>query len=438
MKKEWLVVAVFIMLKLPVIMLPIHWDAMLYVVPSGQYVAHNPIWSVAEPDYGHPPLVFWMLGAVFRLWESHIAANLLAISFGAAAVYYTYMLAEKLGKGSGIHASILLALVPLFFAQSGIINTDIAATALSLAVFYYAYSGRKLSYIISSCMLVLSKETGLFAVIAALFIMKQKRLIAYPVSTLFAWLIFYKISTGNFFYPNHAASLAFTGFLFRLNMLWMQIFQDYVWILFLIALWYGSQDRKFLPLLIMSAMYILFFSFYTQSLQRHILPVLPLLMIYCATAITRHKYKWVITIIFAVLFASSWHANPGYACGCELETDMSYVDMLHSHKEAALFLENQTGTIMTAWPMVQELTNPVLGYVDFPLDAVSPYNPYFEGLDWSAPGEYDLIYVSHESNAMDRSKLSVLISNQTIIYKDGQNIVYTNHHGKGSNQFGFS
>lgn len=457
----WIFILLFL-LKIPILNIPFHWDALYYVIPSGFWYVDHPLLSVSEPDFGHPPLFFWILGLNYRIFgDTLIVPHLINLVFSFIGVYFTYILGSFLySKRVGFIAAVLLFFSPMYFTQSGILNIDIALTSLTIAVLYFALKNNMKLYLLSAVILLLLKEAGIFLIIALFpyFIFKKvgfKKLLLYmsPVVVPVSWLLFYKIQTKSIFYPQHIfwlttwiknPMLFFNKFIGYINLLFISNYKfliAFIVLAYVIFSFYKKRvklkditSKGYFTMMLLMVIYILFFSLYDQSLLRHILPTFPIFFIFGSQSVNYFfkKYSYIVLVIFIVLFMVNWTGNRSVPCGCELETNLEYLDLINTHKQACSFIEENypNAVVLTAWPGVVELTFPAAGYVDKPINAVIPYRKHFTKFDfefYSPQSNVSIIYYSPQSNVYLAKKQRAIMKNYnlTLLKRFEKNSKYT-------------
>ena len=120
----------------------------------------------------HPPLKA-VLGALFVgiFGVNQIALSLLGITHAVLGVAAIYFLAGKLfGKKTGKLAAFFLAAFPLYFANSLFVMTDFMASVYLLSFLAAYVNGRRLLAVIFLCLGVLTKETFLLFAAIVLFV----------------------------------------------------------------------------------------------------------------------------------------------------------------------------------------------------------------------------------------------------------------------------
>src|SRR3989344_428828 len=233
--------AVILILKFPVLSLPYSWDVMNYIIPASQHVFESGfsifLW---EHGNGHPPLYFLLLGFVFKLFGSMpLVAHLTSVIFSFLAVYFTYLTGKHLfNRKVGIIASLLMFFYPTFFSYSGMAYLAIPLTALTIMSLYFFIKKNNILYIIISSCLVLTEERAIMVPSALLFykIFKNKKfnlkkdfIFLIPLLVFGLWLVSNKLYYGHFVYPLNASLLSFNiiPILFNAIIIMKNFFFDY-------------------------------------------------------------------------------------------------------------------------------------------------------------------------------------------------------------------
>ena len=102
-------------------------------------------------------------------------------------------------------------------------------------------------------------------------------------------------------------------------------------------------------------------------LTRYLLPMYPLVILLCVTAFYRRVPYWHgLALLTAAAFLVGLFINPPY--GFAPEDNLAYVQVVRMHQAgiAQLAKRYPGATVLTAWPMTDELTHPELGYVKDP------------------------------------------------------------------------
>jgi hypothetical protein len=487
------VFAALVLLHLPLLHLPYFWDEAGYYIPAAfDFYRHGLLIPRSTLPSGHTPLVPVYLGIVWRLFGfSEVVTRAAMLLIAAAAVVTTCALGSyAAGRQAGLWSGLLLALSPLFFAQSSLVFLDLTAACFTGLAVLFMLQERWALFAASAAAALVSKETAvvMLPVMGAFMLLRREdrraaawaALIA-PLFPLGLWSIYYHHSTGfwtgNTQYlqynlysalaPLHVARsfVARTCEVFVLGFNWLLTAGAVA------GIWYArrpeaqdprhkaphgssasavfgiecqtapgikdqvrrhpavacaiplahprgseapipSRDRegavagvnggrpagiwhdfKVLAIALIAA-YILMLSFVGGAvLSRYMLPVLPLFLILSLGAI-RHLPGFVrqaIGVAVAVCFVAAWFINPPYPF--PYENNLSYVDFIRLHQQAAHYLESVPGTpvILTAWPATDELRQPFLGYVRRPLHVAQVEN--FAASAFNDLPRFDLLYV---------------------------------------------
>lgn len=401
--------------KLPTLHLPYHWDELAWAgkarwLSEGSLVRALPGFRPAGALQGRPPALFLTLAVPWKMTGHSIAvAHLLIAGFSAVGVCFTYLLGRRLYDGrTGLLAALLLFLMPLYFAQSGMFLGDLPVAALGVMSVYFALTERYPAYLLGASYMVLVKESSIAVVVALLVYLaivtpgrreKFERVLGYspPLFVIGSFFVWQKIATGHFFITLGSTDLGIfaQGALSRNAREvseWLFVHQQRFLISGLIALHLATRWRSrgrewwlFLAVCLFSG-----YSFSTlYFLPRYILPVLPFVCLAGAVSLqrlVRTPTRGVVAgSLLVVVFLSSLVNQPFRGHG---EFDMTYVRVVAAHQGIARYLETRfpDARILTTFPHVAELRHPEAGYVDRPMDVVD-YARRGE------PGEADLLLV---------------------------------------------
>lgn len=106
-------------------------------------------------------------------------------------------------------------------------------------------------------------------------------------------------------------------------------------------------------------------------LARYMLPATPLVIILAVSTLRRRLRYWPLAIgLISLSFVAAWYWNPPY--GFSPEDNLAYRDYVVLHQDAERFVEARypMAHALTAWPAVDELSRPWLGYVTRPVQVV--------------------------------------------------------------------
>ena len=315
----FILLLLIVILKYPVLNLPYSWDAMNYVIPAAQHVYENGfnifLWEYGN---GHPPFYFLLLGFLFKIFgNTPFVANSTILVFSFLAVYFTYLIGKNLfNRKVGIIAAILMFFYPTFFSYSGLSYLEIPLVALTVMSIYFFIKNNDWLYVLFSCLLVLTKETGIFVIVALLIyeVIKDKKINikknlihAIPLILFSLWLLSNKLHYGSFLYPINATLFSFNiTILFNIFIVLKSLFFDnYKWILtsFIILSCSSSifkNKRKIIYAIIpyLLLFFLLFNSPYLfNGLDKHFPNIINYLTIL-------KNFSWLFSILFFILILS--------------------------------------------------------------------------------------------------------------------------------------
>ena len=447
--------AALILLHLPLLRLPYFWDEAGYYIPSALDFYHS--WLLIPQSTlpeGHPPLVMIYLALAWRLLGlspgvARAAMTLLA----TATVAALYTLARLLAtREIAAWSALLLALSPLFFAQTTLAHLDLAASLFTTLAVLLLLRERPWRFALAASLAVLSKETAVVLLpVVWLYAWRKHQTsrssgtevlstwlaLLTPLVPLAVWSLYYHHSTG-FWIGNHGyLSYNVYSTLSPMRIFWSLLRRGYElfvggfnWLLTLGAaagLFWGRRHavrtagcgkrvsdptpspgrlscapeeplwRRFIFLAAgLMAVYLLLLSLVGGAiLPRYLLPVMPLFYLATVAMVTRLPRfpSRAILIATAAFFVWAWFINPPYPF--PFEDNLAYADYIRLHQQAAHYLELQPGQprILTAWPASDELTKPELGYVRESVRVVSLPGFTAEELATAVPESFDLLYL---------------------------------------------
>jgi hypothetical protein len=342
-------------------------------------------------------------------------------------------------------ATVCTALYPVFFAQSSLAQVDLAAAGLTFWALLAYVEGRRGATAIWFSLAVLAKETAILAPLALLIwesspgilsaIRKATRLgtqdenanpgesrgeratparpfsrslvLMCPAVPLALWYAFHRLRTGfvfgnpEFFRYNVQSTMhPLRIFLALLMRLWqvtgyMNLYPLTLAALF--AMWLPpvddqgagktdprpriAPDIQFAFAAVIAAYVLAMAAIGGAVLARYMLPVVPLVIIICASTVWRRVPLWPgMVAIAALAFVAALFINPPY--GFSLEDNLAYRDYIELHQRAEKFLEAHYpgATVLTSWPASGELSQPWIGYVERPVRVVQIENFTLEEL----------------------------------------------------------
>ena len=413
----WLLLfAIVAVSHLTLLRLPYYWDEGGYYIPAALDFYHHG-WLIPQFTNAHPPLPNILLGTLWHIVGLHILATRLCVcAFAAAALTAIFRLAQRLLDASAaVCLTLLVAVYPIWFAQSTLAHADIFAATFTLwafAVYLPATSRQPPAQILADVrrsriavavlfsLAALSKETAIVepAILLAIEFVRLIRnrqssarhehtrwiaALAAPFLPLIAWYAYHRARKGFMFgnptylrynaTANFTAAHIFTALRYRfVHLFW----QRNIWLPILLAvacLLLSSRPRNEVrPLststrltiaLIILGNWIAFSVLGGALLTRYLLPVYPLILLLCVDIWREHtRFLALLTAASAAVLLSGLWINPPTAFAPE--DALVYRDMILVHQQAINFVNQHypDASVLTAWPVSSDLFNPELGY----------------------------------------------------------------------------
>jgi hypothetical protein len=441
----------------PLLRLPYFWDEAGYYIPAAlDFYNSGRLIPISTLSTGHTPLVIAYLALVWHLFGfSPLVTRLAMILVAAADVTALYALGRRVASRQvAAWSALLLALMPLFFAQSSLVHLDLPAALFSTLSVLCLLDGRLWLFALIASLAVLSKETAVVLLpVAWVFEWSKSRArqastpvaaqgggnlggigihhsvslrswvaLTVPLLTLVAWSVYYHHATG--YWTGNPEYLSYNlfstltpGRIFwtLLRRLYEVFIGGFNWLLaaeaVLGACWgcnralhpaeasprepMPCQRDLFLLAGGLTAIYLAMLSAVGGAiLPRYLLPIFPPLFLAAVILLWRlpRRLARVICLAMAGCFVSAWFINPPYPF--PFEDNLAYADFIRLHQQAAKFLEAWPGQprILTAWPASDELTHTYLGYVRKPFRVVAVKGLTPADFDNLAPESFDLVY----------------------------------------------
>ena len=402
--------------------LPYFWDEAGYYIPAARDLLAGSLIPYSTPSNAHPPLVMAWLALVWKLFgQSPLVTRIAMLAIAAFSLTGFFRLARTLSNHvvAGA-ATFLVAIYPVFFAQSSLAQVDLPAAGLIFWGLEAYFRERRSAVAMWFSVAALAKETAILVPVglcvwemlmlafpSARFensapqrmLMQTKGTIlvlAAPWIALAAWYLYHYVHTGfvfgnpEFLRYNLEGNLSplriVLAFLLRL---WQTVGYLNLYLLTLacvVAMRYPAQtisiDSKNesmscneyrpridvshqLAILTVITVYLLAMSVLGGAvLARYMLPVVPLVILICVSTIWRRLRLWkTVLAIIAASFIAALLINPPY--GFSPEDNLAYADYIRLHQGAESFIETHDphARVLTAWPASDELSRPYLGYV---------------------------------------------------------------------------
>ena len=435
----------------PLLRLPYFWDEAGYYIPAALDFYRS--WLLVPESTlptGHTPLVMVYLGLVWRVFGfSPLVTRAAMILVAAATVVTLYALARRVAaREVAIWSAVLLALSPMFFAQSSLVYLDLPAALFTALAVLALLEGRMLLFAVAASLAVLTKETAVVLLpVAWVFVWRSARgrravplrdwvALATPLVPLAAWTLYYHHVTG--FWTGNAEYLQYNlystldpGRVFwsLLRRLYEVFVGGFNWLLVggaVVGVWrwrgrppwlpsragtearpyesdsHGDAEgqRRFRDALFLAVglgvVYLLMLSLVGGAiLPRYLLPIFPIFFLVATVLVWRLPKIVAHSLCGATLacFVAAWFINPPYPF--PYEDNLSYADFIRLHQQAAQFLESRPANerILTAWPATDELARPFLGYVRKPLRVVPLPGLTPREFDGVPAESFDLLYL---------------------------------------------
>lgn len=437
---------------LTLLRLPYYWDEGGYYIPAALDFYHHG-WLIPQFTNAHPPLPNVMLGTLWHIVGLHIVATRLFVcAVAAAGLTAIFRLAQRLlSAPAAVSLTLLTAVYPIWFAQSTLAHADIFAAAFTLWAFAIylpgtsAQSGpvsdhrrNRIAVAILFSLAALSKETAIVEP-AALIVLESARLfnerrsprnrrehirwivaLAVPFLPLIAWYAYHRARTGFTFgnpvYLRYNATANFTAahILTALRYRFVHLFwQRNIWLPILLAvaclvllrrprsdLQPLAPSTRLTCVLLILANWIAFSVLGGALLTRYLLPIYPIILLLCIDT-WRGRTRWLVwlTIATAAVFISGLWINPPTAFAPE--DTLVYRDMIVVHQEAIAFVNQHypDATVLTAWPVSNDLFNPELGYTTHRMRVTPVENFSLDEIQKAAqhPEDFDtaIVFTTH-------------------------------------------
>jgi 4-amino-4-deoxy-L-arabinose transferase-like glycosyltransferase len=395
--------------------LPYYWDEAGYYIPAAwDFFRTGSLIPISTPANAHPPLMsiylalWWKISGFFP--EVTRVAVLMVAALGLLGVWRLAM--RLVGVGSvAIWTAVLTGLYPIWFAQSTLAQADIFAAACSLWGMVYSLPDRDRKPWAAALWFAaaaLCKETAIAIplTLAAVNLVKgfrargQKRRRLWresawltscvlPLAGWYAWLYAntgFMFGNPEFVRYNAQATLdplrMMAAFGHRVLHLTAHM-NLFVPVLMTVAamlleprkdsegreragISYAAQRRIFLLLLVNA---LLFSVLGGALLTRYLLPMYPLVLLVAITTFYRRVPYWQGLAVFsAAAFVLGLFINPPYGFAPEDNLAYAHEIRLHLAGIAQLNKRYKGATVLSAWPMTDELTRTELGYLKQPYD----------------------------------------------------------------------
>ncbi len=425
--------------------LPYFWDEAGYYIPAAwDFFRLGTLIPQSTVTNGHPPLPSILLAAWWHLSGYVISGTrTLVCMVAAAALLGVFKLAKNLTTTTTAVAAVtvlLTAIYPVWFAQSTLAHADTFAAAFTLwgLSFYLdrtepASSRNAFLAAIMFSLAALSKETAIvtpaaLALWEAILLIRERRepilrrlhsawlvVLVAPILPLAAWYVYHYRQTGFVFgnpeFLRYNATANLDAYRIALC-LWHRLLHltthmnMFVPVVCTIAVFFIPVSPTTPPAvpkpqlkaiaIVLLANWIAFSVLGGALLTRYLLPMYPLILLFCAATWHRHlRQWWALAALTAAAFLAGIWINPPYAFAPE--DNLTYRDFIVLHQHAVHFIDQHypQATVLTAWPATSELSRPELGYTNHPIKTFAIQNFAIDQIQKAAadPGSYDVALV---------------------------------------------
>ncbi len=389
--------AILLLTHAPVLHYPYFWDEMGQFVPAALDILQDGAWvSRTTLPNVHPPAVMAYLAVVWKLFGISVVhtrvAMLLLASLG---VLFTFLLAIEYGKslrGTPAFVAVLLLLTsPIFWTQSMMAQLDMPAMVFTTLALLLFLKERIPGAAFACVAAVMAKETSLAIpmVLGATLLWelrwKESLWFFLPLFALIGWLAYLRAHTGHLFgnaefthynltFQMHPVRMGAT----LLRRFFYLFLDNFHWIgtIAVAMAWRRTRIFRTRAWAVLAAAFVLQTVVVTvlggAALERYLVPVLPLLYVAFASALTTLDTKrrvWATGVLAAGLIAGLFIPSP---LAYPFENNLAFIDFVALQKTAAQFVEAEypQSTVLSAWPFPDALRRAEFGYVSHPIKTV--------------------------------------------------------------------
>jgi hypothetical protein len=160
--------AALIALHAPLLRLPYFWDEAGYYIPAARDLFAGSLIPYSTPSNAHPPLVLAWIALAWRIFgESPMVTRCAMLLCAAFSLLGFFRLARTVSNSTVAAASTLLvAIYPVFFAQSSLAQIDLPAAGLTFWALEAHFRRRIGAMILWFSLAALAKETAILVPVA--------------------------------------------------------------------------------------------------------------------------------------------------------------------------------------------------------------------------------------------------------------------------------
>ena len=338
--------------------LPYFWDELGVYSQAVDYQIHHAVsmMPASVPSVlsrGHPLFFTFITACAMRIFGDNVfSAHLFCFSISILLLLAVYIKISKyFNPLTGFLSAFILAIQPLFLAQSGMVLPEILLALLIFLSLCSYYENEFYGFAILSSLAILTKESAIVIPAAVLLYsfarwmitgirpnvlsLKAIVLTCSPYFVFALFLFIQRQQNGWYFFPYHleVVSYSFSEFIKQFKLYATFIFKDQgryalsiIFVLGLLAsiLLHKSKGRSFLLMLMIPAvMFLLMHALVSVFMARYIMIVLLIFSILAAVSLASiFPNKWrIAVVIVALLFISSQHLDDGWF---HYDSDLSY------------------------------------------------------------------------------------------------------------------
>jgi len=398
--------------------MPYYWDEVGQFVPAAWDIlsAGQLIPTSATPNI-HPPAVMAWVALAWKIFTpSLLVARCAMLLIGALLLMAAFLLSIELcGSVPGLpafFATLALALSPLVFTQSLLVQLDLPAAALTCLVLYLFFAERHWPAVLVASLLVLTKETGvLLPLVLGVWLFSEKRFrraASYlaPVAVLGVWLFYLHSRTGSWFGNSEFGRYNLLWTL-RLSHIGFSLVRRFYFLFIGNFHWIGTlailagmsaglfRRRRWAVAATFALLHILMVSVLGGAvLERYMLPVLPIF--YAAALVGFSAYgvnrRWLSYAALVAGLVAGLFINPLF-WPFPYENNLAIQTFTRLQARTAQTLETRYAgaRVATIWPLTAQLSNPRLGYVGSPFQVTELPSLSAASVAALDPKSYDIL-----------------------------------------------